>query len=181
MPTCPAKTIFADVVTKPLPIQTHHKLITPWLFRQAKVIDDAANPDCRKINMVRIPTDEAQDRNEQQERVCQYMHLFKEDMVTIKSQGRKKEYIKKAFQDIRKANQIVDKRGEDGFPRRYNFQFIMTNGREVIMTPEQAIATHRSAVALLSNLNGWPKLQDEWAWTADQNECKMPLDTFDEE
>ena len=109
------------------------------------------------------------------------MHLFKEDMATIKSQGRKKEYIKKAFKDIRKVNQIVDERGEDGLPRRYHFQFVMTDGREIIMTPEQTIASNRSAVALLSNLNGWPKLQEEWAWTADQNECKMPLDTLDEE
>ena len=131
--------------------------------------------------MVRIPPDDIQDRCEQRQWVRQYMHLFKEDMATIKTQGRKKEYLKKVFKDIRKANQVVDERGDNGFPLRYHFQFVMTNGRQVIMTPEQAIASNRSAVALLSNLNGWPKLQEEWAWTADQNECKMPLDTLDEE
>ena len=31
---------FADVLTKPLPIATHHKLIKGWIFRQAKIIED---------------------------------------------------------------------------------------------------------------------------------------------
>ena len=52
---------FADILTKPLPIQAHHKLAKPWLFCRAKVIDDAANNDTRIVNMVTIVLDEVQD------------------------------------------------------------------------------------------------------------------------
>ena len=56
----------------------------------------------------------------------------------------------------------------------------MTDGSQLSLTAEEAITYNRKAVALLSNLNGWPEMYDEWSWTADQCECKLPMDILDE-
>ena len=44
----PSEENFADVLTKPLSISGHHKLVKPWLFRRAEVIDKAAEDDLAK-------------------------------------------------------------------------------------------------------------------------------------
>ena len=102
-------------------------------------------------------------------------------MDTVQRHSKKKEMISKVFKDIRKVNQIVFERNEQGHPAIYHIQFIMENGHQLSMTPEEAVAFNRPAVALLSNPKGWPKLYEEWAWTADQSECKLPLDILDKE
>ena len=48
----PSQNYYADILTKPLSIQAHHNLAKPWLFRRAKVSDEATNSDVRHINMV---------------------------------------------------------------------------------------------------------------------------------
>ena len=57
----------------------------------------------------------------------------------------------------------------------------MRDGSQLSLTAEEAITYNRKAVALLSNLNGWPELYDKWTWTADQGECRLPMDILDEE
>ena len=131
--------------------------------------------------MVRIPSDEEQDDTERQLRMREYMELFREEMDMIKRQGKKKELISKICNNIRKANQIVYEWDELGNPTVYQIQFIMTDGSQLSLTAEEAIAYNRKAVALLSNLNGWPEMYDEWSWTADQCEFKLPMDILDEE
>ena len=67
-----------------LSTQAHHQLSKPWLFRQAKVIDKAAKMDERKTLMMSvIPTDDEQDRAEQQLRSRQYLSLFKQQLQEI--------------------------------------------------------------------------------------------------
>ena len=87
----------------------------------------------------------------------------------------------KIFKNIRKVNQIVFEWDEQGNPEVYHLQYIMEDGSQLSLTPEEAITFNRQAVALLSNMNGWPKLYDEWAWTASQKECKLPLDILEDE
>ena len=58
----------------------------------------------------------------------------------VKRQGRKKELISKTFKNIRKANQIVYERDELGNPTIYEIQFIMTDGGQLSLTAEEAIA-----------------------------------------
>ena len=84
---------FADILTKPLSIQAHHHLTKPWLFRRAEVIEEATKSDIRRVNMVRIPSDEEQDDTERQLRMREYMELFREEMDMIKRQGKRKELI----------------------------------------------------------------------------------------
>ena len=81
-------------MTKPLPIQAHHNLTKPWLFRRAQVIEEATRLDNRWVNMVRIPSDEDQDDAERQLRVREYMELFRAEMDMVKRQGRKKELLR---------------------------------------------------------------------------------------
>ena len=99
----------------------------------------------------------------------------------VRRQGRKKELISKVFKNIRKANQIVFEQDEWGNPKVYHIQLIMRDGSQLLLSAEEAIVYNRKAVALLSNLNGWPELYDEWSWTADQSKCKLPMDILDEE
>ena len=70
---------------------------------------------------------------------------------------------------------------EWGHPKVYHIQFIMRDGSQLSLTAEEAITYNRKAVALLLNLNGWPELYDEWAWTTDKGECRLPMDILDEE
>ena len=56
----------------------------------------------------------------------------------------------------------------------------MTDGGQLSLIAEEVTVYNHKAVALLSNLNGWPELYDEWSWTADQSECKLPMDILDE-
>ena len=88
--------------------------------------------------------------------------------------------ISKICNNIRKANQIVYERDELGNPTVYQIQIIMTDGSQLSLTAEEVIAYNRKAVALLSNLNRWPEMYDKWSWTADQCECKLPMDILDE-
>ena len=41
----PSQNNYADILTKPLSIQAHHNLIKPWLFRRAKIRDEASKSD----------------------------------------------------------------------------------------------------------------------------------------
>ena len=111
--------------------------------------------------MVRIPSDEDQDEAEKQLRVREYMQLFRAEMDMVRRHSRKKELISKIFKNVRKANQVVFEQDEQGNPEIYHIQFIMTDGSQLSLTAEEAITYNRKAVALLSNLNRWPKLYDE--------------------
>ena len=86
----PSNQNYADILTKPLSTQAHHQLSKPWLFRQAKIIDKAANMDERKTLLVTIiPTNDKQDQAEQQHRSRQYLSLFQQQLQEITQNGQR--------------------------------------------------------------------------------------------
>ena len=80
----PSKHNYADILTKPLSTQAHHKLSKPWLFRCAKVIDKTAGANERNILMATIiPTDDKQNQTDQQLRIRQYLSVFRRQLQEI--------------------------------------------------------------------------------------------------
>ena len=48
------------------------------------------------------------------------------------------------------------------------------------MTTEEAIGHNKLAIALLSNMKGWPERYPNWEWTAGYEVCRPPLELLEE-
>ena len=120
---------------------------------QAKVIDNAANKDERKILLATvIRTNEDQDQAEQQQHGRQYLRLFQQQLQEITQNGQRSELFRLVLQDIQKVNHKITEYNDSYEPIRWNIEFIMMNGQRHRLSPEEAIQFNRRAVAWRSCL-----------------------------
>ena len=84
------------------------------------------------------------------------------------------------LKDIRKVNHKITEYDNNFEPSEWNIEFIMMNGERHWLSPEEAINFNRKVVAWYSNIHGWAEHNTKWAWTANHEECKFPLELLEE-
>ena len=77
-------------------------------------------------------------------------------------------------------NHKITEYDESYEPICWNIEFMMLNGQRHCLSPKEAIRFNRRVVAWYSNVQGWPEQYEDWAWTANHDECKLPDEILEE-
>ena len=195
----PSEKNFADVLTKPLTIAGHHNLVRPWLFRRANVIDKAAeaNQEAKEqkaenqelqvlSNMVRrIPTEEEQDRADEELRRSNYLTRFHNTLlpmtrshVTNALSARNLRFnagsIHPGVRGMSISIPDVDLRTD---PHAWSIRVLYTQGHTEIMSLPLAREVDETRLAWTANYYGYSRMFEVWYWAADEKVLPLPNHT----
>jgi hypothetical protein len=171
----PSNCNFADVLTKPLPVHSFQNLVKPWLFRQAKVIEEEVAKQIRMIKMAtRIPTDEEQDEDEEMMRIRSFLNEFHRQLDVLRDIGRYKECIKEVLKHIKTIPQPERIVRSDGVVS-WRLVFILMRRRIFVIDGDSAIRRYPLPVAFASNMYKMPLEHEYWRWSVSGEYGLLPF------